>query len=250
MNSYKFSIGSFVIYFLLAGFAAPVFAGMWDDPKNLQALPEEITPAELRATMRGFASNTGSRCSTCHVGEVENDFSTYDFSLDDKEKKRKARIMIRMVSDINQRLADTLGKPVADLVSVDCATCHRGQVKPEMLQNILAATYREDSLDKAVEQYRSLRQRYYGGYTYDFSPVMLMIVAEELAGANDFEAALGFLNLNLEFYPESARTYVLQAQIHNANGDVPAARKSFHKALEIEPENQWTQRMLAALDAD
>ena len=184
------------------------------------------------------------------MGEEDKDLSTYDFSLDDKEKKRKARVMLKMVQDINQNLAEKLDKPADKLVKVDCATCHRGQAKPEMLQDVLATVYRSDGLDKAIENYRALRERYFGGYTYDFSERPLMVLAERLAKEDETNAALGFVKLNLEFYPQSGSSYILQARIHQVSGNIPAARDSFGKALEIDPENQWVKKMLATLDTD
>ena len=139
--------------------------------------------------MRGFAINTGSRCSSCHVGEEENDLSSYDFSLDDKEKKRKARVMMQMVKDINQYLSEKLDKPADQLVRVDCATCHRGQARPQMLQDILTTVYKDEGLAKAIENYRTLRERCYGGYTYDFSESPLMVLAERLAGDGEVDEA-------------------------------------------------------------
>jgi len=232
-----------------AGIAQTTYAGLWDNPKNLKVLPEDISPAELGATMRGFAINTGSRCSTCHVGKKENDLNTYDFSLDDKEKKRKARIMLRMVNDINQNLAEKLGKPASELVKVDCATCHRGQARPVMLQDALASAYYAEGLDKAIENYRSLREQYYGGYSYDFSERSLLVLAEQMAGAEETDAAIGFINLNLEFYPESVQTYVQWAKILNARGDKTGAVDSLRKALKIDPGNQWLTQMLASLES-
>ena len=243
------SVIALLMIFVFECIIVPADADMFDDPKNLKALPENITSAELRATMRGFAINTGSRCSDCHVYEDERDLSTYDFSLDDKEKKRKARAMIRMVEDINSYLAANLDKPAADLVAVDCATCHRGQAKPEMLQDVLARTHGSEGLDRAIAEYRELRDRYYGSYTFDFSEGALMSLGERLAKAGEFEAALGFLRLNTEFFPESARSYAIQGQVNSMQGDVTAARESYTKSLEIEPENRWAKKMLDALDA-
>lgn len=76
-----------------------------------------------------------------------------------------------------------------------------------------------------------------------------MILAEKLAGDGDIDAAVGFVRLNLEFYPESIQTYVLWAKILNASGDRPGARESLEKALQIEPENQWIRQMLAGLES-
>lgn len=237
-----------IVALLLLAMAAADAASLWDEPKNLQALPEDISAQELSTTMRGFATNTGSRCSTCHVYEDEMDLNSYDFALDDKEPKQKARKMIRLVADINRYLEEQLGKPAAELVAVDCATCHRGQAKPEMLHDVLARTYRQSGMARAVAEYRNLRDRYYGDYAYDFSPRSLMILAENLAEEDDYEAALSFLDLNLEFNPDSVRTYVLKASLQTDSGDKNAARLSLLKALELDPEDSWTRQLLERLD--
>lgn len=104
-------------------------------------LPEVISSDELGQIMRGFALGTGNRCSACHVGEIEADLSSYDFSLDDREKKAKARQMIRLVEEINASLAKAFPDS-ANLVTVSCATCHRGQSKPEMIEDVLASRRR------------------------------------------------------------------------------------------------------------
>lgn len=248
MKSIRTLSGSLAFLVLVLGLMRPAGAGMWDDPKNLKVLPKDISPRELRTTMRGFATNTGSDCSTCHVGEVEDDFRTYDFSLDDKEMKRKARYMIRMVSDINTYLEEKLGKPAAELVAVECATCHRGQAKPEMLHDVLQRSYREAGMESTIAEYRKLRNLYYGGYAFDFSAKELMILAEDLANVDDYDAALRFLDLNLEFHPDSARTYVYKAQFLVKKRDIAAARQSLLKAIELEPDNQWTRQLLERLD--
>jgi tetratricopeptide (TPR) repeat protein len=249
MKLRQVSVIALVVIFVFESIFVPADAGMFDDPKNLKALPEDITSAELRATMRGFAINTGSRCSDCHVYENERDLSTYDFSLDDKEKKRKARAMIRMVEDINSYLATNLDKPAGEMVKVHCGTCHRGQARPEMLQDVLAKTNGSEGLGEAISEYRALRERYYGSHTFDFSEGVLLNLGGRMAKAGDVKAALGFLELNLEFYPESARSYAVQGQVYERNGDVEAARSSFTKSLELDPGNEWTRKMLADLDA-
>lgn len=233
---------------LFLAWITPATAGLWDDPQNLQALPADITPEQLRATMRSFATDTGSRCSTCHVYEDEDDLATYTFPADDKEKKRKAREMIRMVADINAFIAANVGPADAEKVKVECSTCHRGVEKPEMLHDIIERTYMDEGMESAIAQYRELRERYYGSYAYDFSPKELMVVAESLAAKDDHGAAIRFLDLNLEFSPDYARTYVLKAMIQARGGDEDAARENLLKAIELEPDNPWNRQLLENLD--
>jgi tetratricopeptide (TPR) repeat protein len=223
-------------------------ADLFDDPKNLKVLPEDTSTEELRQMMRSISQGTGNRCSACHVGEVEADLSTYDFSLDDKEKKAKARKMIKMVQDINSSLANAFPNADEPLVAVTCATCHRGQSKPEMIEDVLMHALHDDGLDHAVAKYRELRDRYYGGYTFDFSERMLMRIAEDLGAQDELDAAMGFVNLNLEYFPESSRSYVLRAQVLTEQGDIDAARRDYETALGMEPDSWWIKEQLDKLN--
>ena len=225
------------------------YAGTFDDPKNLEVLPKDISPDELRETMKGISQGLGARCSTCHVGKIEADLSTYDFSADDKDSKLKARKMLAIVRDINDHIADAFADVPDPLVTVSCATCHRGQKKPVMLEDVLAETLRDEGLEETIANYRQLRKQYYGGYTFDFSERVLMRFAENLAVASDLEPALRIIDLNLEFYPDSSRSYVLRAQVLAEKGDTASARKDYIKALSIEPDSAWIKQQLDMLDA-
>lgn len=233
------------IFISLVSTNAP--AGFFDNPKNLQVLPENISGDELGQIMRGFAIGTGNRCSACHVGKIEADLSTYDFALDEMEKKVKARQMIKLMQDINARLAEAFPDSTK-LVTVSCATCHRGQSKPEMIEDVLAAHLRDEGLDPAVARYRELRERYYGSYTFDFSERMLMGFAENLGARGELEAALRFVNLNLEYYPQSSRSYVVRAGVLLEQGDASGARRDYETALQLEPESAWIKARLDELD--
>jgi tetratricopeptide (TPR) repeat protein len=245
---------AFYVHFSCRLFAALLltsniaYAGLFDDPSNLEVLPEDISAAELRDTMRGFSRGTGSRCSACHVGEVEADLSTYDFSLDDKEMKLKAREMISLVDNINEQIAAAFPHSSEPPMQVTCATCHRGQAKPEMIEDVLTKTVTGEGLESAIQKYRKLRERYHGGYTFDFSERVLTRIAEDYGVNGDFDEALGFINLNLEFFPESSISYVLRAQVRTETQDTEGAREDYRKALEIEPNSEFIKRQLAALD--
>lgn len=246
--TYRQNLVSVISTLMLLSAGIPAHAGIWDDPENLKVLPKDISPDELGATMRGFAIGTGSRCSACHVGKVEADLNTYDFSLDEKEKKLKAREMIQLVRKINEQLAEAFPHALEPLVEVTCATCHRGQARPVMIEDALAQALDDDGPDKAIADYRALRERHYGGYTYDFSERSLMRFAEELAAGERLAEAIEFLNLNLEFYPQSSRTYSARGQVYEELGDIQAARESYARALELEPQSGWIRGLLEALD--
>lgn len=99
-------------------------------PTNLQVLPKDIPRQELQATMRGFAQGLGVQCNYCHVAEGRG--GRNDMASDEKPTKLTARVMMRMVDHVNEMLASDLGKPAANVVKVECITCHRGQAVPKV----------------------------------------------------------------------------------------------------------------------
>src|SRR5262245_20673087 len=70
---------------------------------NLKVLPQDIPPQELRALMGTFTRGLGVRCVFCHVGEEGKPIRDEDFPKDDKPTKLKAREMMRMTQDINDK---------------------------------------------------------------------------------------------------------------------------------------------------
>jgi hypothetical protein len=102
-----------------APFAQPPF-------KNLKVFPQDITRPQLLSNMRLFSQSLGVRCTFCHVGVEGQPLSTIDFASDAKEKKLRAREMLRMAHRINTEEFD--GE-----MRVTCFTCHRGSTKPARL---------------------------------------------------------------------------------------------------------------------
>jgi hypothetical protein len=109
---------------------APQGRGTPAPPTNLQVLPKDISRADLLLVMRGYARGLGVECNYCHVQEGRG--GRNDMASDEKPPKKTARVMIRMVDHVNEMLASELGKPAADVVKVECATCHRGSAIPEV----------------------------------------------------------------------------------------------------------------------
>jgi hypothetical protein len=83
-------------------------------PKNLQVL-KDVPPDQLQLTMQYIAASLGVQCNYCHV-QGQND-------LDDKDTKKTARNMMKMVDQLNATFFD--GKP-----RVSCASCHNGRNRP------------------------------------------------------------------------------------------------------------------------
>ncbi|MGD9902745.1 MAG: c-type cytochrome [Vicinamibacterales bacterium] len=94
---------------------------------NLQVLPKTSAPADVMATMKGFAQALGVRCQHCHVGREGQPLDQFDFVTDTPSTKLVARRMMRLVETINTELAGGGGEPAA---RVTCYTCHRGAARP------------------------------------------------------------------------------------------------------------------------
>ena len=76
-----------------------------------------LTPQNVEITMQNITFALGVRCIDCH--------DVNDLSLDTKPQMVKARMMLEMVRDINEKFGD--GK-----THVTCWTCHRASTEPEI----------------------------------------------------------------------------------------------------------------------
>jgi hypothetical protein len=92
--------------------------------KNIQILKGMPAGRMLRVMELGYARSLGVNCTHCHVENA--------WEKEDKPTKQIAREMMKMTSTINSDLL----KPIKNLKSespiVNCTTCHRGQIKPEL----------------------------------------------------------------------------------------------------------------------
>src|SRR5262249_28829498 len=131
--------------------------------------------------------------------------------------------------------------------SLRCATCHRGVPIPKLLPDVLTETATRSGNAAAVQQYRDLRAKYYGGQSYDFSEAALVAVATPLINANKPDDAIVWLQLNTEFYPKSSATYAAIGQAYAKKSDTANAVKSYEKAIELDPNNQIAKRQLDQL---
>lgn len=233
-----------------------------EPPKNLQVIPTDTPRPALIPIMDEFAQALGVQCSYCHVGPqggcppTPQGVATCDFITDTLRTKQVARQMLRMVEEINAKVPAAVNKSASDATKVECVTCHRGVVIPKQLNEILEHTASDKGIQAAISQYRDLRQLYYGGQSYNFSENNLITLARPSVAAppgtppgtppsmNKLDESLAWLQLNLEYYPKSVRTYLSLAQAYQRRNDKAAAIKSLEKALEIEPGNAAAKRQL------
>lgn len=225
---------------------------------NLQVLPEDITRKELVSLMRGYVGAVGGgTCSYCHMVSDALDQPTDDFASDEKETKRKARVMMRMVNQINTTTLPSLPERRIPNIEVTCATCHGGLTRPEPIADVVSTVLERTGIDAAIDRYRELRVRYLGSRAYDFGPGPLNGLARQLGRARAAES-VRLLELNLENDPEYLPTLILLGNTHEANSDNESALRVYRSVLELDPglrffdhySRQARERVAAIADSD
>lgn len=94
---------------------------------NLQVLPKDTSPAEMRELMERYTQELGVTCSFCHTQDSRA--RRLDYTSDENPRKGAARVMIRMVNDINNKYLAQISDPrYAELVT--CGNCHQGHSTP------------------------------------------------------------------------------------------------------------------------
>ncbi len=195
-------------------------------------------PPNLGVMMQEIAQALGVGCNYCHTAERG--------SGQPEPKKEIARAMMAMTRDLNAQMEAALGKAPNGVSRVECVTCHHGVAVPRQLAELVLQILREKGVAAAVEQYRDLRSRYYGRQAYDFGEDTLIGVARRIADARP-DDAIALLQVNLEFNPKSARSYVALAYAYTRKIDDASAMTALEKALEIEPENGIARGQLEQL---
>jgi tetratricopeptide (TPR) repeat protein len=231
--------------------------GGGEPPKNLQVLPKDTPRNEVTAIMRQFTAALGVNCAHCHSEAAQQPPADaagrggrgggpqLDYALDDKENKRVAREMLKMVADINGKYLPAAGRTSTDLTRVTCETCHHGLAKPRTLRAAMTEVVQTSGADSAIKLYRALRLRYYGAAAYDFSEPSLNETGNQLGQvAEQRRAAIAILRLNLEFFPTSVPTLTNLANISVAAGDTAGAVAALNQALQVQPDNNQLRNIL------
>jgi photosynthetic reaction center cytochrome c subunit len=220
--------------------------GMNQKPKNLKVLPAEMTRDQVTAIMRGFTGALGVRCTHCHVGQEGNPQSM-DYASDDKDEKKTAREMLKMVRSINAdyvRMASG-DDPKAD---VRCETCHRGRAEPpQPLGDILVETTTAEGADAAIAKFKQMRSESLEAGQYDFRERTLVGAARRLQDDKQADKAVALLKASIELFPNSADMVASLGMTLLQNGDRDGAKAQFDKALQLDPKNGMAQQGLRRL---
>jgi len=89
-------------------------------------LMQGVTAGQLLVVMEtGYSRPLGVTCTHCHIpGQWQSN---------DKKEKEAARGMIRMTATINNELLPKIrGLDTDHRPTVNCTTCHRGQIRPAL----------------------------------------------------------------------------------------------------------------------
>ncbi len=196
-----------------------------------------VTEAQTM-NMEEISQALGVHCDYCHSAPRGSGLP--------EPKKDIARAMMAMTRDLNAKVQEATGKPANETTRVECATCHRGVAIPQPLSAIILRTAVEKGGVAAVDQYRDLRKRYYSRATYDFSEdALLEIVQRVVQGRPD--DAIALLRMNLEFNPQSAKTYALLGFAYTRKVDDASAITNLEKSLELDPTNAVVRGQLEQL---
>ena len=198
----------------------------------------QTPPQDIMPLMQEIVQGLGVQCEYCHSAPRGSGLP--------EPKKDIARQMIAMTRELNTRVQTATGKSAAEAAQVKCVTCHRGVPIPKQLSEIMLQTYRAKGVMAAADQYRDLHQRFYGRAAYDFGEDTLVGIAQPLAAGKPDDAIV-LLKLNLEFYPQSAKTYAAIGYAYTRKYDDPTAITFYEKAVELDPNNGVVRGQLEQL---
>jgi len=188
--------------------------------------------------MQEVAQALGVRCEYCH--------SAPRGSGQPEPKKDIALAMMAMTRDLNAKVQAATGKPANETARVECVTCHRGVAIPQPLSAIILRTAAEKGGGAAAEQYRDLRKQFYSRDTYDFSEQALLDMVQRVVQGRP-DDAIALLRMNLEFNPQSAKTYALIGFAYTRKVDDASAIANLQKSLELDPTNAMVRGRLEQL---
>ena len=99
--------------------------------RNLKVLPSSMSDADVIQLMVRYGQELGVQCGFCHAESPQT--QQVDFISDENPRKQTARIMIGMLSDINNKYLAQVGDR-RYAVPISCGNCHQGQTYPPPFQ--------------------------------------------------------------------------------------------------------------------
>lgn len=254
MLSRRSTAGGAVTVLAMLGTATPPLPVSGQEYTNLQVLPADISRGELNRIMLdnlqglGLPRRANEGCLFCHVGSMAVPSSEWDWASDQKPMKEKARAMMAMVRDINERYLAGIERSWDR--DVGCYTCHAARTNPMPLTEVLSREYAAGGIDALLETYRTLRSRYFAADAYDFRTPVLARVAEEIAAGGNVEDAAAVHRANIEHSGDARAHHGLihlrMTQVLEADGIEAMVRR--YDALKTEhPPEAFDSVLLSVL---
>jgi len=227
-----------------SGAGAAVRQQQANAPRNLRVLPKTLTRDSVVHIMRfEVASGLGVSCNFCHAGTDDS----MDFASDEKQTKRTAREMMRMLSRINGELLTEIPGRGTPPIAMQCITCHRGATRPQMLEDTLGRVVAALGTDSAAATYQRLKTRYYGRMAYDFGQRSLNTLASRLIEKGKLQDAKRMLELNIAEHPDVWDPHFELARIDEALGLKDEAIEQYRIVVRMLPRHGGAQRRLREL---
>lgn len=92
--------------------------------KNIEVMKKVPAGRLLRIMEFGFGRSLGVTCTHCH--------NPNNFADEDKPQKQVTRDMMEMAGKINNELLPAISNLESIDPTINCTTCHRGEVKPAL----------------------------------------------------------------------------------------------------------------------
>ncbi|HVT39406.1 MAG TPA: hypothetical protein VHE78_10195 [Gemmatimonadaceae bacterium] len=213
-------------------------------------LPRNLSTDSVFTLMLGVADALGVSCGHCHPGGDNPTWDSTNFTGDVKPTKRVAREMFRLVDRLNHELLPAAVKPGLFSVPVTCITCHRGALRPILIEDTLAIILDRQGVDSAIAEHRRIRERYRGRMTYDLSDWPLRLLASRLAARGRHREAVRVLEEDARLFPDSGEIAYQLGTAYEDDGDRQRAIMQYHKVLSLLPAHKAAQRRLRALTTE
>ncbi|HUQ81670.1 MAG TPA: c-type cytochrome [Gemmatimonadaceae bacterium] len=221
--------------------------GAAEKPRNLKVLPADLTRDSVVKLMRfTVASGLGVTCTYCH-GAPGVPFDSIDFASDERQTKRTAREMMRMVARINSELMPTITARGTPPIEVECITCHRGAQRPLMLEDTLGTVLGRFGPDSAIATYERIKQRYTGRFAYDFGQRSLNTLADRLLEQNRTADARRILELDVREHPEAWDPAYQLGRVYETLGEKDLAIEQYRRVMVLFPTYAPARRRVEAL---
>jgi CubicO group peptidase (beta-lactamase class C family) len=175
------------------------------------------------------------RRTIAHAGSL-NGYSSYILRLPGQ------RVTVIVLSNSDSTSAT---KVANNLAAINFGEEYK--IPKRQLTEVLVATYLDKGMATAVQQYRELLRAQSSEYELNAPESALNRLGYALLGRGAVKDAIAVFNLNVERFPQSSFRHDSLGDGYAAGGDKAAARSSYEKALELDPNNHYARDRLQKL---